>query len=328
MNVPLDVREEIRFVETLCRAYTRSLLTPEQFFPPNGQFDQHRLDAIAWATDGDRLRRVAIEVTKCFQGNRVERSAPSQNEFESWRRLEDRIAGLLASEPRIEKRSVKVYLIFAEKINHIHDAFSAPRTRKGPQADTVIESIADALAIPLREALHRSLRSRHPETAIIPEQLKGVVAHADVDAYADRPQIDGWTLGPGFRVEIEGLFGNVTTILPRWVGVDSTGVIEAAKSKAEVVANYKLLARRYGADELWLLLVADGSSQMSLVATPVLAGVKEGIRNLTDQASGKGRPFFDRVIFLAAGYWGPASLRDWNGRASVEMSFKAFDLLG
>ncbi len=107
MNVRLDVREEIRFVETLRRAYTRSFLISEQLFPPKGKFDQHRLDAIAWAKDGDRLRRVAIEVTKCFQGNRVERSTPSQNEFESWRRLENRIAGLLASEPRIERRSVK-----------------------------------------------------------------------------------------------------------------------------------------------------------------------------------------------------------------------------
>ncbi len=164
--------------------------------------------------------------------------------------------------------------------------------------------------------------------AIIPEQLKGVIAHADVDAYADRPQVDGWTPGPGIHVEIEGLFGNVTTILPRLIGVDAKGIIEAAKSKAEVVANYKSLARCYGADELWLLLVSDGSSQMSLVATPILAGVKEGIRNLADRVSRKGPPFFDRAIFLAAGYWAPDNIQDLYDQPSVEMSFKAFDLLG
>ncbi len=328
MNVPLAVREEIRFVETLCRVYTRSLLTPEQFFLPDGKFDQHRLDAIAWAKDGDGLRRVAIEVTKCFQGNRVERSTPSQNEIESWRRLEERFARLLAPEPCIGKRSVKVHLIFADKIDRIHEDFSAARTRKNPQADMVIKSISDALAIPLREALYQSLKSRHPEIAFIPEQLKGVIAHAYVDAYADRPLVDGWTPGPGIHVEIEGLFGNVTTILPRLIGVDSTGIIEAAKSKAEAVASYKSLTRSYRADELWLLLVADGSSQMSLVATPILAGVREGIRNLANQVSENGRPFFDRVIFLAAGYWAPDSIQDWYDQPDVEMSFKAFDLLG
>jgi hypothetical protein len=166
--------------------------------------------------------------------------------------------------------------------------------------------------------------------------LARIVAHAQVNAYADRSWLGaGWPPAtPGVYVEIKGLVSvgesgqQVDTILPRWVGIDSNGIIAAVKAKLEVIPVYKRIARGCGAEDLWLVAVADGSSQMSMVATPVLTGLKDGIRKLHDRTLAKDRPFFDRVIFLAAGYWAPDDLRDLDDARTAGMRFVAFDLHG
>ncbi len=336
MAIPVQAREEVHFIEALCKVYARARLTPEHFFLPNGNLDQHRLDATVIAMEANRQRRVAIELTKCFQGTKVGRSSPAQNEVEAWHRLEERVAVSLRGVPAIAARCVECRILLVEAIGEILEIFRAPRTREDRRAEIFMESFAGALTASLHEALHESLRTKRAEKATVPPQLARIIAHAQVNAYADRSRLgDGWPPAtPGVYVEIKGLVSvgqlgqHVDTILPRWVGIDSKGIIAAVNAKLEAIPVYKAIARDCGAEELWLVAVADGSSQMSMVATPVLTGVKDGIRELHDRTVAKGRPFFDRVIFLAAGYWAPDDLRDLDAASAAGMTFMPFDLHG
>lgn len=82
-------------------------------------------------------------------------------------------------------------------------------------------------------------------------------------------------------------------------------------------------ARDAGASELWLLVVADGSSQMTLLASPWVVGeVRKAVKALALGALLQGRSFLDSVILLAAAYWADEE----NPFAGVPMSFKAIDL--
>lgn len=334
MAIPVQAREEVHFMEALCEVYARARLTPEHFFLPDGNPDLHRLDAIAWATEENHQRRVAIEFTKCFQGARVGRSSPAQNEVEAWHRLEERIAAALRDAPAVAARCVECRIWLVEAIGGILEIFRAPRTKEH-RTDVFTESLVELLAAPLYEALHESLRTKCAEKASLPPELAGIVAHAQVNAYADRSRFGGgWPPAtPGVYVELKGLVSvgqsgqQVDTILPRWVGIDSKGIIDAVKAKLEAIPVYKAIARDCGAEELWLVAVADGASQVSMVATPVLTGVKDGIRKLHDRTLAKGRPFFNRVILLAAGYWAPGELRDLDAVRAVGMTLP-FDLHG
>ncbi len=334
MAISVQVREEVHFIQALCGVYARARLTPKHFFLPNGNPDQHRLDATVMAMEANRQRPVAIELTKCFQGGKVGRSSPAQNEVEAWRRLEERIAATLRGAPAVAARCVECRIWLVEAIGEILEIFRAPRTKEH-RTDVFTESLVELLVVPLHEALHESLRTKRAEKASLPPELAGIVAHAQVNAYADRSRLGGWPPAtPGVYVELKGLVSvgqsgqQVDTILPRWVGIDSKGIIDAVKAKLEAIPAYKAIARDCGAEELWLVAVADGASQVSMVATPVLMGVKDGIRKLHDRTLAKGRPFFDRVILLAAGYWAPGDLRDLDAVRAVGMTFMPFDLHG
>lgn len=332
----MDVREEVRFLEALCRVYGRSALTIERLFLPNGDPNRHRLDATVWATDGNHRRRVAIEFIKGFQGARLGRSSPAQNEVEAWRRLEDKIAAIFIDHSGIDGRCLECEIWLTEEIGDIQETLRAPRTKEDRRADMWMRRLADALAAPLHQALRDSLRTKRAEKASLPPELAGIIVHAQVNAYADRGRfVPGWPPAePGVYVDIKGLVSlgesgqKVTTILPRWVGIDPTGIIEAVKGKLDGIGTYKAIARECGVEELWLVAVADGSSQMSMVTAPLLPGVKQGTRALRDRVTAKGRPFFDRVLFLAAGYWPPADLRALDSARNAGMSFAAFDLYG
>lgn len=325
-------REEVGFLTALCDVYKRSILTVVQLFPPTGDPNQHRLDAIVLTTDPTGTRRVAIEITRAFQGTRTGRSSPAQNELEAWNRLEDRVRDVLAALPQVAGRVAECEIWMHEDIAPVQEAFRSPRTLKDPRGEIWTQQITDSLSGPLQAALDASLQTKRAEKAILPSEVAAVVAYAQVNAYADSGHFEpDWPPAlPGVYVDVQGLTTaapgqTVTTILPRWVGIDEAGITAAIQGKMGDIPTYKTVARSCGAEELWLVVVADGSSQMSMVASPFIPG-KEASRKLRHRAAMKNRPFFDRVIFLAAGYWLPADLRLFDWRQEVQMSFAAFDL--
>ncbi len=53
-----------------------------------------------------------------------------------------------------------------------------------------------------------------------------------------------------------------------------------------------------------------------------LLGLKDSMTELRARTFSKGQAWFDRVIFLAAGYWPPGSIRDLALHEPVEMTFE------
>jgi hypothetical protein len=115
----------------------------------------------------------------------------------------------------------------------------------------------------------------------------------------------------------------VDMLLPPWVGIDHVGIVDAVKAKLDGLDGYRRESADAGASELWLLVVADGSSQMTMLASPWIVGeARKSVKALAQDALHQGRPFFDRIILLATGYWADEE----DPFAGVPMSFKSFDL--
>ncbi len=339
--------EEARFVDALCATYPSPLARCSLFLPAG--YANHRLDALVQAASKGRVTPVGIEVTKGFQGVRVGGSPPSQNEWEAWGRLRELLHRTISGARDASTPPVRVYVLLSEHIQGIRGVLARPATKKDRAPNDLIQSLAAALANPLLAAFRHSRQTGRAEAAEIPEELRDIVAHADVyvrrrldlplvfDAAhqyvyrgGDQIQETEPSLSGDAPIEVElkmsvrlGPNQVVDVLLPPWVGIDYVGIVDAVKGKLGGVDDYRRVARDTGASELWLLVVADGSSQMTMLASPwVVDQARKGVKALALEVLGQGHPFFDRVILLAAAYWADEK----NPLARVPMSFKSVDL--
>lgn len=262
--------EEARFIDALCATYLSPLVRRALFLPAG--YANHRLDGLVQAALNGQVMLAGIEVTKGFQGPRVGGSPPNQNEWEAWGRLRDLIRSTIAGACDALTPPVRAYILFTEHIQGIRSILARPATKKDPEPNNLIHSLADALANPLLAAFRHSRQTGKAEAADIPEHLRGIFAHADVHVgerrdlllidelarqyvYEAGDEIEGTQPSQGGDTPIEvelkmsvrtGPNQVVDILLPPWVGIDPVGIVDAVRAKLDSVDGYRRVARDAG----------------------------------------------------------------------------------
>ncbi|MGH2376573.1 MAG: hypothetical protein ACRDIC_24325 [bacterium] len=253
-------------------------LRPNVHLWPGGDEHRHDADALVVFYRGSDNLRVLVEATKCLQGP-IEQHGSVPIRLESaWHELRQIMASAIP-----DGCSVTVYWRAA-----MHEVLGRPVT------DTDRIRVIASLRSAISQMASGTLDSPKVVSGDdLPSSLRQYVASIAVAGDAARAVT--------FRYPIRLQNGkDVYTGIPlSAVGIGPNDLNEAIMKKITSLGAYQRRAAKHRADEVWLLVVADGQDAASVLSPISLVGrIPDGIPALGIT------PNFDAVYLVARGSWG------------------------
>lgn len=278
---------DFEWISQLCRLHRppRPAIVPVDWYPPSGNPDGEHLDAILETED--HLKRIAVEVTRCFRGDRVFGEAKLEEQllhrFCAW--LRDAAVSCLGD--RGYRITYTVYL-------------PAPLSTLVPRLKDFLGSLQEQF--PTRTAIEHALRDaeqrRHAvmigntDVNVLPVSA---LFHPGSQVYVqDIVAADPTEVAWKFEEPAPGGRGDQwQTTIPMNFWTNTQAIIDAIADKRAKLPRYRGLAIASNAQALWLLLVVEQSSGWDILAS--LYGDNKGSLNtaLAEQ------PQFDEIYLLA-----------------------------
>ncbi len=280
-------RPDFDWIVRFCRLH-RPPLVPITWYPPSGNPDGGHLDAII-GMEGSSAR-IAVEVTRCYRGDRASGEAKIEEQlldrFSAW--LRDVTVACFGNKGY--RFTFTVYL--SQPLTAL-----VPRLKaflKSPQEQQLIRAV-------IEDALREAERSKYAAmTEGLPDSAffhRGSQVYVEPIVPADAAEVD-------YKFE-EPAQGQWRTVIPMSFWTNAQAIVDAIADKRVSLPKYRELANASNAHALWLLLVVEQSS-----GCDVLAALHGDNRDRLNAILEK-QPQFDEIYLLCKG---PGPPQGWDLR--------------
>ncbi len=281
----------------------RPRLLMNRYYPPTGTRATGEVDAILYEKDQEQERLVAVEVTRCYRGDRATGEAKQEEHvfgsFCEW---------LTEITPKcidVDGYRIAYQILFArdhtlDLLRPVLHEWVTRKQRKGAGSELVAiisQALRDAQATRQAQPIHL--------LASASSDLRRLLNETGSQVYVQRMAAQS---GPDYEFDFR-VSAEVPNDGTKWVrpyhltfGISKDGVIQAIEDKCQGLGQYRAVASQCGALSIWLLLVAEHVD--ALVLKFILDDADGSLK-----AALSATPQFNEVYLLAQGNWLPDG---WN----------------
>jgi hypothetical protein len=247
---------DFEWIIQLCRLH-RPPLVPVRWHVPSGDPDHHDLDAIIETED--HVKRIAVEVTRCYRGDRISGEAKIEEQlldrFRAW--LGDIAIACLGN--RGYRITFTVYLPqpLTALVPRLKEFLSSPQEQ--PTTRTAVErALRDA------ERLRHAVMIGDAGTGAVPEPT---LFHHGSQVYVEHiVPADAAEVNCKFEEPAPGVQGKWQTVIPMNFWTTTQAIIDAIADKRADLPRYRSVATALKVQALWLLLIVEQSSGWDILA--------------------------------------------------------------